>query len=497
MKKALSFKDFFLPLILSVFHCIITLFTDKSVFTVLTNDMTIERWGNYSICKVCLLVLLFYIYRSIIRLIISKDKNSLIEYKILKFAVPYLIPIIAVLIFKLPQGFLTNDESLIFIQAQELNSYKWFYYLTTYYYIVSMMLIPCWFGPVIVKVSIQILICGYVVFRLFNYTNKSKYSFIGYLAFLLPPVLAYTTSAHRIPVFYLLYLLLLFIPLMDKLEGIRPSKNKLFWLLLLSAILTQWRTEGIYIAVIFPLILFSCYKELLVKKNIILLLLFSVMFQYIVAIPQYGLIPDRMGDQANNRMGPFWAYTITNMYRNGLDLEKNAADLDKVGRYLDLSVLDAINKDLGDINYEDTLILYYEGYTGVKPEATVEDYIAYTEGCKNIFINNPSVLIKTKFGSFDYAARPYHLKPGIVNRGKDIVYDLYLPLLLLILIWIYSVIKKNLTIFLSTSGLLGHFIIVFILSPASYFKYYFPIYMMGYFYFIVGVIFYLHSRSKK
>ena len=38
-------------------------------------------------------------------------------------------------------------------------------------------------------------------------------------------------------------------------------------------------------------------------------------------------------------MGPFWAYTITNMYRNGLDLEKNKDDLELVYRYLDRNVL--------------------------------------------------------------------------------------------------------------------------------------------------------------
>ena len=488
MKKPILSKEFIVSAILSFIHFCVTFFTDPIVFTALNDDLDSSKLFNYVFCKVILLLLLFFIYRTLFRIIINPDRKSTIEYQIIKYAGIYFIPIIAVLIFKLPQGFLSNDESLIFAEAASLNSYTWFYYLTTYYYIICLMLIPAWFGPVLVKVVIQLLVCGYVVYRIKKYTHGSKFSYLMYLSFLLPPVLAYTTSAHRIPVYYLLYLLLFFILLMDMLENVIPSKQKLFWILLLCAILTQWRTEGIYLAVTIPILIFIAYKTLRTKKSVLIIILSSLVIQYAVAIPQYGgLYADRLGDQANNRMGPFWAYTITNMFRNGLDLEKNAKDLELVNRYIDVETIKAINNDLGDINYEDALILYFEGYTGLKPEATVEDYIAYTEGCKNIFLNNPDVLVKTKFGSFDYAARPYHMKPGIVNRCKDIVYDLYAPLLFIFLIWGFSIIRKKGFLFFATSSVLCHFAIVFILSPASYFKYYFPIYMMGYFYIILGI----------
>lgn len=501
MNKLFKYKEYSIAVILSLVHCIITFYTDKHVFTALSDGLLAlpsDKLFNYILCKILLLFALFFIYRTVFRIIFTKDKKELKEYQIFKHALPYLIVLIAVLIFKLPQGFLSNDENLIFAESSNLNSYTWFYYLTTYYYNVCLMLIPAWFGPVIIKVLIQFLICGYTVYRMNTYLNGNKVSYIMYLPFILPPVLAYTTSAHRIPIYYLLYLLILYILFMDMLENVQLTKSKGLLLLLLSAVLTQWRTEGIYLAVIIPILMFVCYKNIRNKRIAIKVILASILIQYIVAIPQYGgLVPDRLGDQANNRMGPFWAYTITNMYRNGLDLEKNKDDLEKVGRYLDLDVLKAINDDLGDINYEDTLILYFEGYTGLIENATVEDYIAYTEGCKNIFINNPDVLIRTKLGSFDYAARPYHLKSGIVNKMKDIVYDVYLPLLIILILWVYSVIRKNPYFFFATSGIIGHFIIVFVLSPASYFKYYFPIYMMGYFYLILIICMLISKTNKK
>ena len=239
-----------ISLILSFLHCFITFFTDKSVFIVTAK----EEPFNYFICKFLLFTLLFFIYRSLYRIIFCKDRKNCTEFQVLKYALPYLVPVIAVLIFKLPQGFLSNDESLIFKEASNLASYTWFYYITTYYYIVCMMLIPSWLGPILVKVLIQLLVCGYCVFRLSRFRGFSYGRFL-YLAFLLFPVLAYTTSAHRIPIYFLLYLFLIFTLLMDHLEKIPAQRSKLFGLLILGAVLTQWRTEGIYLVGVIPILL--------------------------------------------------------------------------------------------------------------------------------------------------------------------------------------------------------------------------------------------------
>ncbi|MCR4891340.1 MAG: hypothetical protein K5989_04040 [Lachnospiraceae bacterium] len=473
-------KENRIPLILSLIHWIITFFTDRMVFTVAPLSQPLQ----YIPCKILLLLLLFFCWRAILK----PSENT---KKILKFALLYFIPIIAVLIFKLPEGFLSNDESLIFAEASALSNYTWFSYLTTWYYIICMMLIPSWLGPILVKVAIQVLVAGYCVFRLSSYLDF-RYGKFLYLPFLIPPVLAYTTSAHRIPVYFLLYIFLIFSLLMDKVEKKAISLSKLFWLLPLGAVLTQWRTEGIYLAISLPILLLLSYQELRKKKSCLLLILFSLLAQYIVSVPQNGLLPSRMDDKANNRMAPFYAYTVTNMYRNGLNLEENAEDLEKIDRYLDLSIVEDINRELGDINYEDVLILYYPGFTGVRENATGEDYLAYTEGCKNLFFKNPGVFFRTRIGALHYSAMPYRIEwtqggaKGLalflVSIVKTLAYCLYPALLLLVILALYSLIKRRWFTFFMTGGLCGHFLIVFVLAPASYFKYYFPIYMTMYFY---------------
>lgn len=481
------------PLIISAVQVIISFFTDRHIFTAAPFSMP----QNYIPCKILMFVLLLVFWSFIFSKPIS----------ILKYAGFYLVPIIAVMIFKLPQGFLSNDERLIFEQAVQLADYTWFYYITTWYYIISLMIIPAWFGPIIIKVILQVLICGYCVSRLTKYLDK-KYGRFLYLAFLLPPVLAYTTSAHRIPVYYLIYLFLLYMLLMDRLEHVKPSPLKLSGILLLIAVLTQWRTEGIYFAVIGVILMFLAYPSLHAdKKTILRVCAASLIIQYIVAIPQYGVIPTRMNDKAENRMAPFYAYTITNMFRNGLDLDKNAADLKEIDRYISIDTIKAINDYLGDTNYEDALILYYPGYTGKRPDATDDDYRAYVAASKRIFINNPGVLLRTKIGSFDYAATVYDIKWSdgglkgfalfLVSIVKTIAYNLYLPMLLLFLLWIYTIIKRRPWTFFMTSGLLAHWFIVFVLAPASYFKYYFPVYFTTYFWVILVVIAVLWNKRHQ
>ncbi|MBQ7463495.1 MAG: hypothetical protein IJS86_01400 [Lachnospiraceae bacterium] len=481
----------YLPLILAVLHTIISFFTDRMIFSFSSGD----AWGNYIPCKILMFIFLYMFWR----FLFNCDRD------ILKYSAIYLIPIIAVLIFKLPQGFLSNDERLIFEQAVQLADYTWFYYLTTWYYIITMMMIPSYLGPIIVKVVIQVLMCGYCVLRVAKHTGSKKRGAVIYAAFLLPPILAYTTSAHRIPIYIYLYLFLMFRLYMDMLEKRELSKFGLVFLCVIMAVLTQWRTEGIYLAVFGPLLLFIAYPSLRKKKSILTVCLIFAAIQYLVSIPQNGIIPSRMNDKAENRMGPFYAYTITNMVRNGLDVEKNTADLLQVDRYLDMETVKNINYALGDINYEDTLILYYPGYTGLRAEASDEDYRAYVEACKNIFKNNPDVLVKTRIGSFDYAATVYDIRLDqgaaafLISIIKTVAYNLYIPMVLLLLLFMYSVIRMlqkmvqkqpfsgHAFTAVMTLGLFAHWFIVFVLAPASYFKYYFPIYFTVYFWYILYI----------
>ena len=160
--------------------------------------------------------------------------------------------------------------------------------------------------------------------RIFH--RRKPYHYFGYALFLLYPVVAYTTSAHRLPIYFLLYLLLMSILIFDGIDKVELTMKKSFFIILLSAVLTQWRTEGIYLLVIVPILMLFAYGNLRKFKPVVLLIIGTIVVQYLVSVPQNGLVASEMSAAADDRMKPFYAYTITNMYRNGLDEEKNAND---------------------------------------------------------------------------------------------------------------------------------------------------------------------------
>lgn len=495
---------------IALIHTLITFRTDGAIFTAEPSVNPID----YCICKILVFTVLSFFYYGLF--LLGRDLVNQIRYRsgkteeskrsvltqVVLTALPYLPVIAAVAWIKLPQGFLSNDEILIAENALNLKHDTWFYYLTVYYYIVSYMLIPLAQAPILVKLFLEFLVVGSLVYRMKKVFGK-PYGYFGYALFLLYPVIAYTTSAHRLPIYFLLYLLLMSTLIFDGIEEAPLPAGKAFGLLFLGAILTQWRTEGIYLAVLVPVLMLFTYVPLRKMKPFLLLIVSTVALQYVISVPQNGVVAKEMGAAADDRMKPFYAYTITNMFRNGLDREKNADDLAVVDRYLSLEKIDAINAYYGDINYEDVLILYQTDYVGVRENATVTDFFNYANALKRIFRKNPDVLLKTRVGAFCYAALPYRIETGNgavgfgVSLIKTVMYQLFLPLALLFAICLYALFRKRFFTFFLTAGILTHWFIVFMLAPASYFKYYFPVYIMAYFYALLLLLQWICRRRPE
>ena len=507
-KDTTNFKSVILCAVIAFLHTIVTFMTDKSIFVWPDRASNAYRWAvaDYIICKIIVFALLLLIYQGLYILVFTKSEIKQKILEMVKIALPYLLVITVVMIIKLPQGFLTNDENAIYADAISLTHDTWFNYLTTYYYIVSLMILPFKYAPIIFKALLQLLAVAYVVYRIKKYFG-TRLGMWGYILFLMYPIIAYTTSAHRLPIYFLMYLMLYAKLLFDGLEGATLNATNGAIILITGAVLTQWRTEGIYMFALIPILCLFVYANIRKVKKFAILIITYVIIQYLFSIPQNGFTANGIDGAANDRMKPFYAYTITNMYRNGLDLDKNAADLAIVDRYLSLDTIVAINEYYGDINYEDVLILYKEGFMGVREDATVEDFINYSDALKRIFVNNPDVFIRTRIGAFIYAALPYHINysglspKAFISFGisivKSLAYNLFIPLWICALLCIYSLIRRRWYSFFVFGGLLAHWLIVFVLAPASYFKYYFPIYIMSYFYVLVIALWLYRNRKDE
>ena len=502
-------------LALTVICFLITFLTDRSmfIFPSAADERYRQALTDYIICKCAVFVILLVVFWLISVLIFTKGDLKDRLTGVLKCAALYLPVVIAVLVIKLPQGFITNDEYAISNDALNLIHDTWFNYLTVYYYIISYMLIPIQAGPIITKVIIQVLCAGYSIFRTGRYLGKKGGAFM-YVLFLLYPVIAYTTSAHRLPIYFLIYLTVFEKLLFDRLEGEkgdRDMKGRNLWtsaglLLLAGAVLTQWRTEGIYLLILLPILIFMAYPALRTRRNMIIVIAVYGLLQYLIGIPQ-GLTSAGLSDAANDRMKPFYAYTITNMYRNGLDRTANAKDLEAVDGYLSVDAIERINEHYVDINYEDVLILIDESFEGVRKDASYEQYVNFTDAVKNMIVNNPGVFLRTRWGAFCYSALPYHmtfsagsmreLLSSALSVVKTVSYNLFIPLGFVLAGCIYCLIARRWYSFFVAGGLAAHWAIVFILAPASYFKYYFPVYIMAYFYIILLIIWAFAKRRNE
>ena len=476
------------------------------VFPEQTDSRYMTAMTDLVICRVLAIVLLLVVIYSVITLIFLKNEYHTRLLGVIKCALPYLPVIVAVLFIKLPAGYLTNDEYSILNDATNLIHDTWFNYMTVYFYIVSLMIFPFTYGPIIMKVIIEFFVVGYCTWRSREYFGKKAGSLM-YILFLLYPVIAYTTSAHRLPVYFLIYLAFFVKIIFDRLEKKDITYTGAILLLFAGAVLTQWRTEGIYMLVLVPVLMFMAYPRLRGIRPVITVLVLYMAIQYVLWIPQNGMGVNGVDSAANDRMKPFYAYTITNMYRNGLDMEKNKEDLETVDKYLSLDVIADINEHYGDINYEDVLILYKDGFIGVRPEAGDKEFLDYSQALKRIFIGNPDVFARTRWGAFCYAALPYHITysgAGIkdlasfaVSVVKTVAYNLFIPVVFMMAALIYCLVKRDWFDLFIFGGLAAHWFIVLVLAPASYFKYYFPVYIMSYFYMIFAVLMRLTKDKDK
>lgn len=473
---------------------VLSYFAGKSIFVF--PDPSDKRYAlamtDYIVCFILALFVMYMVSFAILFLIFSRSDGQGRLLEVVKCGLYYLPVLVAVAAVKLPAGYLSNDEYAIVNDATNLIHDTWFTYLTVYYYIISFMLIPVKYGPIFVKLILEFFVAGYVLYRSRAYFGK-RTGLVMYVLFLMYPVIAYTTSAHRLPVYFLLYLLVFAKMLFDRLENKDIGTSEVFFLLLAGAVLTQWRTEGIYLFVLLPVLLLIVYPHLRSKKTAICMIVSYIAIQLVISIPQNFITGTDLSGQANDRMKPFYAYTITNMLRNGLDRDKNAADLAIVDAYMPIESIDAINEHFADINYEDVLILTKEEFAGVRPEAGYSEYYDFSEAVKRIFMNNPDVFLKTRWGAFCYAAVPYPFSFGL-SGVKSLAYNLFIPSAFILAAFLYCLIKRRWFDLFVFGGLICHWFIVFVLAPASYFKYYFPVYIMAYFYIFLIITWLIHKR---
>lgn len=363
-----------------------------------------------------------------------------------------------------------GDQLNILNAARDYDNMGGFFnYLTTVVFMIAMSIVPSVAFAVILKIFMVSLATGYCVFRLWRLTG-SRWSLLLYMPFLLPPGLYLSYNIHRCPMYAVLYMLFSCLLICDNMEKRELTRGKFLLLSLITAVLTQWRSEGIYLLVLGPILLYAAYRPQLTLKRKAAAISVMLAAQVIVFIPQYAETAAVQNDAP--RALPLYEYLIVNMEREGLDKEKNAAELELVDRYVSVEAIHLLNEKNGDFNFGENHI----EEAGRREEATSQDRDSFMAAVRRIVLKNPAVYIRTQLKAWSYITTgKFHDR--LLDEVANIFQNLYVPTVWLLGLWIYTLVKKKWFLWFMTSAHLGHMLITTALLPAAYFKYYYSEYL--------------------
>ena len=139
MKREFGKFTYMVAAAASVAVTALSFLSDKRMFTFpdRSDDRYMLAVTDYGICKILMFILVFAAFYGLFTLLFSKDELYERLLGIVKCAALYLPVMAVILVIKIPQGFLTNDEYSICANALGLIHDTWFGYMTIYYYIVS------------------------------------------------------------------------------------------------------------------------------------------------------------------------------------------------------------------------------------------------------------------------------------------------------------------------------------------------------------------------
>lgn len=482
-------------LALTCYTWIATFLSEKYIFYI---EERAAYPGDYILCKGLQFVFLFLLYRFVYRALIDKNREKNEEYRIAGYALVYLLFIIVYYLIKAKLEF-RGDELNIFTSARAYQDMSgWFNYQTGYFHMISLMTFPVYHGPVIAKFILQSLIIGYLCFRYRKYYANYGFLLIYVLFMGSKAMLGQGMNMSRTPIYGIIYAFFIGKLLFDYLEQRETGRWNLIGMSIIGALMTQWRNEGIGLLVFLPVIYLLAYRERRVLKTVLVMLA----VQLLVFIPQ--AVDTYAADETfvTTRMRPFYNYVMTNMLRNGLDREEYREELAAVDKYVSIEAIDRINEDFGRNAYDDEYVFWMEGYKGIREEATLQDYVNYTEAAMKIIVGEPLLFAKSQIGAWNYTSTRYFptSKSKLSQWYRFFSFELYVPTLVTLLVFIGALIKKRWFHFFLTGAVLCQTGITVILMPAAIFNYFYVIYVCGYLYLSCCLIYYFKKqrcRSEK
>ncbi len=515
--------------ILAILHWTISFYTDKFVFKYYDENISLlenlSRNHKIVIYKILFLILLLIIWNFIIKGIIKiKNKDDKL-IKFLKYFIPYWIIMIVFLLVTWP-GIWRWDEFTILNSSVTLNVFAWQHYLTSVLYIFSLMIIPIPGGILFIQVTIISGIIGYIISKFSEIMRKDKSMYLLYVPFLLFPVIDFNLYSLRLSLYS--YLELLFF---SKIIFLYYSIEKdtvcnILILSIISALLVTWRSEGIILIIILPAVLYILFhkkykiytKLFYITATIVIISIFTVQQNYFIgksdgirySVTAYveqldGLI------KVEKKTNP--ESELLKSMDKFIDVNKFCESESGESAFWNGGIRDNFNKeDLEELKkcFISLTIKYPEDFFKERVRTFLITSALYPNKSNQILnssevfddpVINDSYRVFRENYKFNFPINKDVRKYAInLLEGRNIndyykttilylvMYNLIIPIVAIVIGFAISLFKRKILDVCIGIPILCQLGVMFLAAPGKYFMYYFPYYLIGYFFIAIVII---------
>lgn len=521
------------PLLITAFvHWLITFATDRiffeySLFSFETSKdviFSLYAWG----IKIAFLVLLIAGYQ-ILGNTIKKYKSgekSIREY--LFYAGVYFLLMMFLLLLVYP-GAWRMDEFGILRDAKTLMPTFWQGYLTSYFYIFALMVLPVPAGVIVMQCAVISLCVGFVCERA-QRILKLKHKLWLLLPFLAFPVLDSNVYPMRMSVYVFLELCLAAVFLSGIFEKRKLTAKETWFAIILTAVVSVWRTEGIYYMVWIPIVYVITFWKQESRKKKLQFVIVTLVATIAVMMPQ----------TLGNKMMSGDQYEITSMVLPLAPLlseaqEEQPEELQAIDKVIDVNLMiqgyengksgisvfwsepSLIRTNYTSVQYKEFKSAYYS-LIGKYPYVFLKERVETFVNSNGILMNTTELYDTDEVANYVEFREKYVGGQGIFTGVRKQVLSLlelnsyqnsseklglyyvvysFLPQLVVLLVAVLCcLVRKKWCSLLVLLGVIGKVPLIFITAPSRLFMYYYGIYLIGTVVLIYG-IFLLYSRRKE
>lgn len=523
-------------LIIAALHFVVTFFTDRLIFRYAWLDFSNTRETLRSVetigVKLVFLLLLIALWQAVFWAAKHADRFFL------KVAGGYMLVMSVLLLLTWP-GIWRMDEFGLLSSSLQLFPHFWQNYITSVFYVISMMLLPFPAGVVMVQcVCISLIAARLITLcERCRGTDTKKHAWtILLLPFLMFPVLDSNLYPIRMSLYAFLEVLLItelfFAARRIKKETMSVESWKSgYWIYItaLAVLVTIWRTEAIYYLVAYPVILLVIGKGRRFAGQIVLYLIaFVILFA-----------PQKIGE----RMSSGQQYELTSVVLPLVPLVEAAHENADAK---DRKLLDCIDQV---INVEVTLQGASQGKSGInlfwgEPQFqrayTEKDFREFKTAYYQLIMKYPKVFLQERLQTFvdssdllenttelftkenvpNYEVfKTYPLSLPIDNKirtdvieclelrdgnrydiklaGADFVYSAIPAIVVLLVTSVILLAKRKWFYLLLLLTVLVKVPLVFLTAPSRLFMYYYSVYLFGYCVLFYIIYHFYIARARK